>query len=183
MRSANLNQIKMIVIVIVIIALLLGFSSHIRYFISNGSDTVLACPHAFAFGLATENIHEYLYYTSEEKYDEEYDEDGYDIDTNTYHIYVDGSYLNNNDAYIYISGDYWNCPSTPTIKVDGKIIDEVSTSNTGYADGTFSDTYFSKMYHFYFEDKVLPDHRYEIYVRCGQRSDSVFVVFHQKGTC
>lgn len=170
------------VMIIIIIVILTMFSSHIRYFISRGNDIIIAAPDTFYFYLATSNDKGLLYSLYNAEYDEGLDEDGYDSNTKTYHIFVDSKYLDNNDVDVYISGNYWNYLFKPIVKVNGTTVDEISSTNTGYTDGPFSSRYFSKLYHFDYRDKILSDHIYEFYARCEQYSDTIMVVFHGKSS-
>jgi len=168
-----------IVILIIFLVLVVIFRLNIRHFIDGGKNADIYAPNAFYFDLASGKHIGELYYLPNEPYNEATREDGYDESTNTYHLFVDEFYLDNNDALIYITGDYWNCPHKPLIKVDGKVIDDkqISTQNTGNANGLFSYDYISKNYHFNFKDKIIPEHSYEIYVRCHQSSETI------KGAC
>jgi hypothetical protein len=158
------NKSKIIVVVfIAVVALVAIFGVNIRYFFSGGKDIVVAPPDAFCFYLATNNDQGEVYHLSDEPYNVEDGEDGYDENTMTYHLFVDDIFLENNDAYVYITGSYWNYPYNPIVKVDGKIVNEISSENSGYSDGMFSDPYLSRLYHFYYKDKILLDHTYEIY--------------------
>lgn len=174
------KEVKIIIIVIVLIFVVI-FRFNIRYFIDGGKNADIAAPDAFYFDLASGKHMGELYYLSNETYSDIAHVDGYDEANNTYHLYVDKFYLQNNDALINITGSYWNYPYKPTIKIDGKVVDDklISTNDTGYANGLFSEEYISKNYHFDFIDKIIPEHSYEIYVRCSQNSESINIVFHR----
>ncbi|MBQ6207436.1 MAG: hypothetical protein IJK52_10180 [Oscillospiraceae bacterium] len=163
----------------ILFMLILAFSHMIRYAISGGHDIVFTPPNAFCFNFDVDTSEgPFLALSSDDFYNPELSENGYDKDTNTYHVYVNSIYLDNDDAYMYVSGDYWNYPFKPVIKVNGHIVDEVSSDNTGYAQNPFSDIYYSKMYHFYYRDRIISERTYELYVRFGKLSESINVVFH-----
>lgn len=86
----------------------------------------------------------------------------------TYHIEVDENCLNTSGSYVYVTGTYWRgFLVKPVVHLDGEDV-EVETSATGYG---------GRYYHFYIRD-VIPDQKYRIYVRCGEKNDYINVVFH-----
>lgn len=132
-----------IIVIIIIIAVCILFSKNIRYFFNGDKDVSVAVPTGFYFELANKDEEGDLY-----------EIDG--LNDKTY-ITVDKKYLNNDDTEIYVTGHYWNSPEKPLVKLNGKVIDDVSTDNTGYAKGVFSDTYYSKNYHFYINETIEED--------------------------
>ena len=155
---------------------------YVRFFLTDGKDATVAAPDAFYFALSTSDAPGELYEFYSDDYDPDYPDDGYEIETDTHHVFVDKKYLNNDDATLYVSGSYRNYPFKPTVKVDGRQIEAVSFSNTGYADGIFSKTYVARLYHFYINDRILEGHTYEMYVRCDNITDVVKVMFHSDAT-
>ena len=84
-------------------------------------------------------------------------------DKKTYHINVEEQYLSADGAYVYVTGNYWDSLMKPNVFVDGQRV-KVRTTGMNY-------------YHFYIYE-VIPEHKYEINVFCGKKSDYINVVFH-----
>ena len=156
---------KRVVIITVVVLFFIGmlFYSHIEYFLSGGNNVIISEPEIFCFGSRVEQDVYEVYYLSD-------GEDEYDKETGTYHLYVDGKYLNNDDAYLYMTGNCWNYPYAPTIKVDGVIANNTDTGRSGY--GGF-------LYHLTYDNTVRANHTYTFYVRCGKKSTSLKIVFHE----
>ena len=87
----------------------------------------------------------------------------------TYHINADGKCFSSPGSYVYVTGKYWWYPFKPTVRVDGEDV-KVKTSATGYG---------GRNYHFYIRD-VVPEQKYRVYVRCGEKNDYMSVVFHEQ---
>lgn len=155
------KNIKYIIIVAIII-LCIVFSKYIRYIFIGKNDIIISEPTSFYFEIMDKESG-----------------DLYEInDTNSEaYITVDKKYLNNDDVKIYVSGEYWNSPEIPLVKLNGKVIDNVKTDNTGYAKGVFSDTYFSKNYHFYINETIKENKEYTFYVRIKNISKSIRIIF------
>lgn len=160
------RDIKLIVI-ISIIALIIIFSKNIRYFFTGDKDLSIAVPTGFYFEIMDKGNGDL------------YEIDGSDSKE---YITVDKKYLNNDDTQIYVSGRYWNSPEKPLVKFNGKVVDGVTSSDTGYADGVFSDYYYSKCYHFTINETIEEDKEYTFYVRIRNESKSIKVIFTTRET-
>ncbi|MBQ2656559.1 MAG: hypothetical protein IJF95_07955 [Erysipelotrichaceae bacterium] len=157
----NKIKFKYIFVILIVLACAL-FSKNIRYFITGDDDIVISTPTAFYFDLRNQG-----------------NGDLYEIDglESKVFISVDRKYLNNDDTHIYVTGEYWNYPGKPMVKLNGKVIDNVKSSNTGYAGSVFSDHYYSKNYHFDVDERIIEGKTYTFYVRIGDVSKSVDVIF------
>ena len=155
------------IILIIIIVLCIIFAKNIRYYFAGDKDIAISVPTGFYFEITNKD-----------------DKELYEISglNNTTYITVDEKYLNNDDVQLYVTGKYWNSPETPLVKLNGKVIDEVSTENTGNADGVFSKTYFSKYYHFYINETIEEDKEYTFYIRIRNISQSIKVIFTTRET-
>ena len=164
-----MNKIKdvKIVIVIIIIVLCLIFSKNIRYFITGNKDVIISEPTAIDFSIIGEDKSD-LYPIIES-------------DETTY-VTIDKKYFNNDDVKIYVTGTYWNSPEKPLVKFNGKVIDNVESDNTGYAENVFSDNYYSKNYHFTINETIEEDKEYTVYVRIKDISTSTKIIFTTKET-
>ena len=81
-----------------------------------------------------------------------------------------------------MTGQYWNSPENPLIKFNGKVIDNVKSSNTGYAKWVFSNIYFAKNYHFDINETIKEDKKYTFYVRIKNISKSINIIFTTRET-
>ena len=160
------REIRLIV-VIAVIALCIIFSKNIRYFFTGDKDVSIAVPTGFYFEIMDKGNGDL------------YEIDG--LNEKTY-ITVDKKYLNNDDTQIYVTGHYWNSPEKPLVKFNGKVVDGVSSDNTGYAKGVFSDRYYSKNYHFTINETIEENKEYTFYVRIKNESKSIKIVFTTKET-
>lgn len=102
---------------------------------------------------------------------EEYDLQDIQIEQGkrTYRIDDTNGYLSDFDGYVYVTGMYWDSPIKPVVRVNGMSV-EVSRSGNGSLVGGY--------YHFYIRDAV-PNEKYRIYVRCGEKSDYIYVIFQE----
>ncbi|HOP11560.1 MAG TPA: hypothetical protein PK629_08715 [Oscillospiraceae bacterium] len=159
------------IILLIIFVFLWAFPAQIRSALSLEKDTYISNDLKFIFYLQTGN-HLYDEYST-------FDYVDYSSETNTYYIeLVNAWYANNDDAELNIIGTIYNYPKKPMIKVDGKVVDNVSykiSENRLIDDknGNYCYTSFS----FDYNDRILLNHVYEIYIRCYDKSKTINVVF------
>ncbi len=162
----NKQNIKYIVI-IVLVLLCVFFSKNIRYFFNADNDIVISEPHGFYFEIMNKG-----------------NGDLYEIDglNDTTYITVDKKYLNNDDAHVYVTGSYWNSPDIPLVKINGKVVEGVSSENSGHVGSVFNDVYYSKIYYFNINETLEENKKYTIYVRIKNISKSINVIFTTQKT-
>ena len=162
-------------VLIILIALILG-RNYIRFWFSGGDDVAFGMPEAFHFSSETGSVKSELCELREDGFCEE-NVNYYDSEKKIYHLFIDENLLGNNDVSVYATGHCWNYPYDPVVKINGEIIEDTSSEHNGKTDW---DTYFSRAYHFRVYDTIIEGKKYEIYVRFGDYSEEINVMFHKR---
>ncbi|MEA4920623.1 MAG: hypothetical protein VB078_06875 [Clostridiaceae bacterium] len=144
---------KLIALISVIALALLAVSfPYIKYAVTGGSSVLLEVPENFYFnydGSTSQGTLLFIELESGKK---------------TYHIETPSEYLNG-DGYAYITGWINNSPFAPVVNVNG----ERCKASIDRSDN---------IYHFYIRN-IVPEEKYRIYIRCGDKNDYINVYFDE----
>lgn len=166
---------KLIIILVIIIIFLWSYSSHIRYIFSNKDNSMISDDLGFVFYLETKE-RDWNSYSTYSTYDAFKDKT-----SQTFYIPIADRYLDNDDIRITIGGTFYNYPSTPVIKINGKKTDDVSITKQDGGD-IFKFIYCIYSFRVNYEDRIISDQVYDIYVRCGYESQTFHVIFTASST-